>query len=211
MTGKGSKSTLMSQDGLSREVRASVRRSGCDRHPRGRWCGWPGLVADAARSWAWDRPSRCQLRARLPGDEQLLRSAFAPAVAKFNSELGLSEDLRVRVVGTTTAAQVGAEGRIYNPQARTIYIPWTYVEQARVDLVAARQSGNLTAPLDQVLSGVMTFVLYRPTVRVRATGSGCSSAPGGCRSRNLTSTKAYEREQSIQCQSCQRRVNMDRS
>ena len=38
MTGKGSKSTLMSQDGLSRGVRTSVRRSGFGRHPRGRWC-----------------------------------------------------------------------------------------------------------------------------------------------------------------------------
>jgi hypothetical protein len=95
-----------------------------------------------------------------PGDEQLVRSAYTPAVSKLNAELGLSQDLRVRVVGTATAVKVGAGGPLYDPQVRTVYIPWSYVEQARADLGAARQSVNLTAPLAKVLSGAMTFVLY---------------------------------------------------
>jgi hypothetical protein len=98
-----------------------------------------------------------------PGDEQLVRSAFGPAVSKVNAKLGLSHDLQVRVVGAATAAKVGASGPVYDPQARTTYIPWDFVEQARTDLAAAAQSNNLTAPLDQVLSEAMTFVLYHET------------------------------------------------
>jgi hypothetical protein len=100
-----------------------------------------------------------------PGDEQLLRNAFAPAISKLNSELGLSQDLQVRVVGPFTAAKVrvGASGALYDPQDRTVYIPWAFVEDIRADLVAAPRSTNLTAPLDQVLSGAMTFVLYHET------------------------------------------------
>ncbi len=96
-------------------------------------------------------------------DEQVLRGPLKQAVNKLDSELGLSHDLQVRVVGTATAARVGAQGPMYDPQARTIYIPWDYVEQARADLVGTRQLINLTAPLDQVLSGAMTFVLYHET------------------------------------------------
>lgn len=94
------------------------------------------------------------------GDEQLLRSAFEPAVTRVNSELGLSHDLDVRVVGTATAARVGAQGPLYDPQAHTVYIPWDYVEEAKADLRNAAQLIHLTAPLDKVLSGAMTFVLY---------------------------------------------------
>ena len=97
------------------------------------------------------------------GDELLVRSAFQRAVSDINSELGLSHDLQVWVVGTATAARVHAPGPLYDPQARTIYIPWTFVDQARAELAAARQSINLTAPLEQVLSGAMTFVLYHET------------------------------------------------
>jgi hypothetical protein len=92
-----------------------------------------------------------------------LRSAFEPAVRKLNAELGLSQDLPVRVVGTATAAKVGDHGPLYDPQARTVYIPWDYVEEAKTDLRDAGQQINLTAPLDQVLSGAMTYVLYHET------------------------------------------------
>jgi hypothetical protein len=94
------------------------------------------------------------------GDEKLLRVPFEQAISKLDSELGLSQDVQVRVVGTATAAKVGAQGPVYDPKARTIYVPWDYVEQARADLGSTRGSINLTAPLDQVLSGAMTFVLY---------------------------------------------------
>jgi hypothetical protein len=89
-----------------------------------------------------------------------VRSAFGPAVSKVNAKLGLSHDLQVRVVGAATAAKVGAHGPLYDAQARTIYIPWAYLDQARADLGAAGQSVNPTAPPDQVLSAAMTFVLY---------------------------------------------------
>jgi hypothetical protein len=97
------------------------------------------------------------------GDEQLVRRAFEPAVRKLNSELGLSNDLQVRVVGRATAARVGAQGPFYDPQDRTVYIPWDYVEEAKTILRNAGQSSNLNAPLDNVLSGAMTFVLYHET------------------------------------------------
>jgi hypothetical protein len=95
-----------------------------------------------------------------PGDEQLVRSAFAPAIRKFNSELGLSQDLQVRVVGPATAHKVGASGPLYDPQVHTVYIPWAFVEETRADLVSLQRSTNLAAPLDQVVSEAMTFDLY---------------------------------------------------
>ena len=98
-----------------------------------------------------------------PGDEQLMRSASNPLSANSMPSSGLSHDLQVRVVGTATAAKVGAHGPLYDAEARTIYIPWDYVEEASTDLRDAGQSNNLTAPLNQVLSGAMTFVLYHET------------------------------------------------
>jgi hypothetical protein len=97
------------------------------------------------------------------GDEQLLRRPLQQAASRLDSELGLSHDLRVRVVGRATAARVGAQGPFYDPQARTLYIPWDYVQEARADLAGAGRLINLTAPPDQVLSGAMTFVLYHET------------------------------------------------
>jgi hypothetical protein len=98
-----------------------------------------------------------------PADEQLLRGAFAPAVSKLNSELGLSQDLQVRVVGPVTAAKVGASGALYDPEDHTVYIPWAFVEQTRTELAGLPRSTNPTASPDQVLSGAMTFVLYHET------------------------------------------------
>ena len=93
-------------------------------------------------------------------DERLLRSVFEPAVTRLNSDVGLSTDLLVKVVGQTTAATVGAHGPFYDPQAHTIYLPWSFVAEARTALKGPRRLGQLTAPLETVLSGAMTFVLY---------------------------------------------------
>lgn len=87
--------------------------------------------------------------------------ALARAVRSANYEITPPTDIHVRMVGPETAARVGTTGPVYEPTRRTVYIPWSFVEESRQDLghldllQAARPD-----QLDDVETSAIVFVLY---------------------------------------------------
>lgn len=101
-----------------------------------------------------------------PGAPTIVRSlqrsgVLARAVATVNQEVALPRDLHVRVVSDQAASRVGATGPEYEPSRHTVYLPWSFVEQSRVELGRLNLLAKATpAQLDQIARNAMTFVLY---------------------------------------------------
>lgn len=101
-----------------------------------------------------------------PGPSDAVRllersGALARAVQTVNYELTPPTDVHVRIVGPETAARVGAAGPVYEPSRRTVYIPWSFVEQSRQDLDHLDLlAGARPDQLDDVETGAIVFVLY---------------------------------------------------
>jgi hypothetical protein len=94
-------------------------------------------------------------------DERLLEPAFKRAVTRIDSELGLPNDLHVRVVGDATAGRLGLTGPAYEPDGNFIYLPWSFVDEARLYLSKGSYAGRLRGhPADEVLKDAVTFALY---------------------------------------------------
>lgn len=87
--------------------------------------------------------------------------ALARAVQTVNYEITPPTDLHVRIVGPQTAAGVGVVGPVYEPSRRTVYIPWSFIEQSRQDLDHLDLlKGARPNQLDDVETGAIVFVLY---------------------------------------------------
>lgn len=87
--------------------------------------------------------------------------ALARAVRTANYEIDPPTDLHVRIVGPETATRVGSAGPVYDPPERTIFIPWSFVEESRQDLQHLELlKGATTAQLDEIEQGANVFVLY---------------------------------------------------
>jgi hypothetical protein len=87
--------------------------------------------------------------------------AFADAVGTINRELHLPHDLRVQVIGPTTAQRLSIDGPEYRPEERTVYFPWSFVGASRRDLGRLRRARAIpqTGP-ERQLQDAMVFVLY---------------------------------------------------
>jgi hypothetical protein len=84
-----------------------------------------------------------------PADERLMRPAFLTAIRTVNHEIRLPVPLTVRVVGDGEADQRGLAGPTYVSRDRTVYFPWSFVEESQRQL---RDDSNLR--------NAMVFALY---------------------------------------------------
>jgi hypothetical protein len=82
-------------------------------------------------------------------NERLMRPTFETAVRTVNREIRLPSDLWVRVVDDREAQRRGISGPTYEPRARTVYFPWSFVDGSR------RQLPN---PIE--LRDAIVFALY---------------------------------------------------
>jgi putative metallopeptidase DUF4344 len=97
---------------------------------------------------------------------------FERAAQTVNREINLTQNLTVSVIGERTAARLNVTGPVYEPSERTVYIPWSFVEQAHDDLVrltkrspeAIDRIANVRRlshkDADRLLQNAMVFVLY---------------------------------------------------
>jgi hypothetical protein len=81
--------------------------------------------------------------------------ALAGAVRTVNFEIALPTDLHVKVGASGPAAPV------YEPSERTIYLPWSWIEETRHDLHDLDLLRELPeSSLNEIETGAMVFVLY---------------------------------------------------
>lgn len=86
-------------------------------------------------------------------DRQLIGPAFAAAAAaSLNREIRLPGNLTMRLIDDDQAGQLGIEGPTYVPRDRTVYFPWSFVDDSRREL-----------PRRPALRGAMPFALYHET------------------------------------------------
>ena len=87
--------------------------------------------------------------------------ALAAVVAGVNHEIDIPVDLNVRVVGRRDAERAGVTGPTYVPNDRTVYFPWSFVEQSLDQLQTLPRFRDLSPDeRAQFLTEAMTFVLY---------------------------------------------------
>jgi hypothetical protein len=95
-------------------------------------------------------------------DQRLIAPVVRRVAATVNAEVALPRDLRISVIGAATATKVDAPGPVYVPGTRTLYVPWSFVDEVRAELgneqrAATRRAGGR---LEDVVAAATAFVLY---------------------------------------------------
>jgi hypothetical protein len=81
------------------------------------------------------------------------------AVDTVNYELTLPADIRVRMVGDTTARRLSLNEPRYDPHARTVLFPWSFVDHSREE-IAPLLRGKDEHERRDTLAAAMEFALY---------------------------------------------------